>query len=327
MSITEGQRQALIDNLQLEGHMYHPPSKRTFTDTLSVTERARKLRAQYALQAQSLRTRVELRVNRIPTALRKANMGELFSKYEERQQEKAKVPTTEEQKAVIQNDSVLEAQPITEARAPKPMQTAKAKGTKRNSDTMRSAAKENIAIHEDLIANPKKRTKVAQNAATRQPPNPSTVLSPKSANSRTLPQSPVRPTLGSPQKSFNSHPASPLKPMVLPAKIATASLTSMVTEKAKPGRPKAGAGKTAAKRAAASRKKPEAERKVDSEGLRTVSSTSNSSAMSTGTTIVKNVKKGPSTTAKKGMGGKAAGKKVPVAPDAPAAGRRVLRKR
>ena len=46
-----------------------------------VTERARKLRAQYALQAQSLRTRVELRINRIPTALRKANIGELFEKY------------------------------------------------------------------------------------------------------------------------------------------------------------------------------------------------------------------------------------------------------
>lgn len=46
-----------------------------------VTERARKLRAQYALQAQSLRTRIELRINRIPHSLRKANMGELHQKY------------------------------------------------------------------------------------------------------------------------------------------------------------------------------------------------------------------------------------------------------
>ena len=52
-----------------------------------VTERARKLRAQYALQAQSLRTRIELRVNRIPTSLRKANMGELLAKYRERKQQ------------------------------------------------------------------------------------------------------------------------------------------------------------------------------------------------------------------------------------------------
>jgi hypothetical protein len=46
-----------------------------------VTERARKLRAQYTMQAQGLRTRIEIRVNRIPIALRKANMGELFAKH------------------------------------------------------------------------------------------------------------------------------------------------------------------------------------------------------------------------------------------------------
>lgn len=46
-----------------------------------VTERARKLRAQYALQANDLRARIERRVNRIPMSLRKANMGELFEKH------------------------------------------------------------------------------------------------------------------------------------------------------------------------------------------------------------------------------------------------------
>ena len=46
-----------------------------------MTSRARKLRAQYALQAQGLRTRVEIRVNRIPLALRKVNMGDLIAKY------------------------------------------------------------------------------------------------------------------------------------------------------------------------------------------------------------------------------------------------------
>jgi hypothetical protein len=48
---------------------------------MAVTERARKLRAQYALQAQSLHTRIELRVNRIPTSLRNVTMGELLQKY------------------------------------------------------------------------------------------------------------------------------------------------------------------------------------------------------------------------------------------------------
>lgn len=46
----------------------------------TVTERARRLRAQYNVQAQHLRSRVEMRINRIPTALRKATMGDLLSK-------------------------------------------------------------------------------------------------------------------------------------------------------------------------------------------------------------------------------------------------------
>ncbi len=54
-------------------------------DMIIVTERARKLRAQYMLQAQGLRTRIEIRVNRIPMALRRANMGELFLKYAEKE--------------------------------------------------------------------------------------------------------------------------------------------------------------------------------------------------------------------------------------------------
>ncbi|KAK5001282.1 hypothetical protein LTR28_012852, partial [Elasticomyces elasticus] len=66
MGITQAQKQALIDNLQLE-----------------VTERARKLRAQYALQAQGLRARLEMRVNRIPQALRKTKIQELFVRYAE----------------------------------------------------------------------------------------------------------------------------------------------------------------------------------------------------------------------------------------------------
>ena len=62
----------------------------------TVTERARKLRAQYALQAQSLRTRVESRVNRIPKNLRTAKMGELLLKYAEsiQRDEEASVKAT-----------------------------------------------------------------------------------------------------------------------------------------------------------------------------------------------------------------------------------------
>ena len=46
-----------------------------------VTERARKLRSNYNVHAQSLRTRIEIRVNRIPLSLRKAKMGDLLQKY------------------------------------------------------------------------------------------------------------------------------------------------------------------------------------------------------------------------------------------------------
>lgn len=48
----------------------------------AVTERARRLRSNYNLHAQSLRTRIEMRVNRIPMALRKLTMGELMERYE-----------------------------------------------------------------------------------------------------------------------------------------------------------------------------------------------------------------------------------------------------
>ncbi|KAK7745359.1 hypothetical protein SLS53_002855 [Cytospora paraplurivora] len=74
--ITLGQKQALIENLQLE-----------------ITDRARKLRAQYNLQAQGLRTRIEIRVNRIPMALRNVRMGELADQYKNGQHPQLSKPT------------------------------------------------------------------------------------------------------------------------------------------------------------------------------------------------------------------------------------------
>lgn len=44
-----------------------------------VTERARKLRNQYKLQAQSLRAHIEMRINRVPNSLRRSKMGDLES--------------------------------------------------------------------------------------------------------------------------------------------------------------------------------------------------------------------------------------------------------
>jgi hypothetical protein len=88
LKITQSQKQAIIDNLQLESKIVLPTTTMeamvpldSVLLTQAVTERARKLRAQYALQAQDLRARIERRVNRIPLALRKATMGELLEKY------------------------------------------------------------------------------------------------------------------------------------------------------------------------------------------------------------------------------------------------------
>lgn len=46
-----------------------------------VTERARKLRAQYADHAAHLKTRLESRVLRIPQGLRKRKMGDLLDEF------------------------------------------------------------------------------------------------------------------------------------------------------------------------------------------------------------------------------------------------------
>lgn len=101
------------------------------TDSNAVTERARKLRAQYALQSQSLRTRIELRVNRIPTSLRKANMGELFAKYQERKQQAQQTVSavTETQELADNVMPAEEAAPV--SKNPKPALLPQSRGTKR----------------------------------------------------------------------------------------------------------------------------------------------------------------------------------------------------
>ncbi|MCJ1263122.1 hypothetical protein MMC22_002992 [Lobaria immixta] len=329
VGITQGQKQALIDNLQLE-----------------VTERARKLRAQYALQAQSLRTRIELRINRIPKSLRSANMGELVAKHLEKKKEADSPRPLESEFSKPQSK-----QPQAERSLPipdntKPASTARLRGTKRKSDEMENADKENAISHVESLPNPKKRTKAAVGARTRQATNPSTVLSPKSSNSRTLPRSPTRP-LGSPQKPYISHPASPLKPMppfksASPAKAATitatANLTNMTNDKVKPTRAKANTGRKATnppvtvKPAATRTKCGIVNAPIES---RSVSNSSNASNTSAGTTIMKKGGKlntAVTTVASKkknlNMGVRAAGKKIATTSvEAPPAERRVLRKR
>ncbi|KAI5196937.1 hypothetical protein AUEXF2481DRAFT_4697 [Aureobasidium subglaciale EXF-2481] len=176
--ISEAQKQALMDNLQLE-----------------VADRARKLRAQYTLQAQGLRTRLEMRINRIPRHLRKANMGDLLEKH-------------------------LDAQKKTQQRLPSPIKT---KSLKRKSEEASMANKENTQPASAALANPKKRSKpspgptgipTSPNLARSVRPQPlnTAILSPKSPNSRTLPRSPLKsPTTKSPPPLPRPRGAAPLQ--------------------------------------------------------------------------------------------------------------------
>ncbi|KAM0715181.1 hypothetical protein Q7P37_009646 [Cladosporium fusiforme] len=179
MTITEAQKQALMDNLQLE-----------------VTERARKLRAQYALQAQGLRARLEMRVNRIPQALRKRNIQDLLDEHADVAKPKPAAPL-----------------PAASSR-PKAIQYAAPRASlKRTSEHFGADNKENADTQHE-IPNPKKRTKTTTTApantkTARSKAPPSTILSPKSHNAHASKPKPLEKP-----SNFAARPASPVKPTV-----------------------------------------------------------------------------------------------------------------
>jgi Nbl1 / Borealin N terminal len=226
-AITVAQKQALIDNLQLESepisHSYGAP----FLTRHTVTERARKLRAQYALHAQGLQSRLEMRINRVPKQLRTTNIAELIDQYSEQLEPSLKRPLPVPQSAVASSKAALNSriQPI------QPSSPARSRGMKRQSSDMAGGSDK-----ENNIDMPKKRTKTTMAGSSEAGPvratrtasrkvDPSKVLSPKSHNSRQLPQSPFKqPT--SPGKSYLARPISPVKPGTVAA--ATASLASLI---------------------------------------------------------------------------------------------------
>ncbi|KAL2817433.1 hypothetical protein BDW59DRAFT_152628 [Aspergillus cavernicola] len=202
MRITRSQKQALMDNLQLE-----------------ITERARKLRAQYALQAQDLRARIERRVNRIPVALRKANMGELLEKHNVSLRQRENSPRKYRSPAKgSRNFTAMSASGRKKAAtaSPSPRRARKHSPAGIYSDKENAPAS---GEQLDVLKNPKRRTKPAGAAGTSRVVSQEVrgadyrILSPKSSNSRTYPQSPLR---ASPEKpptsSYLSRPMSPLKP-------------------------------------------------------------------------------------------------------------------
>ncbi|KAM3086827.1 hypothetical protein ACMFMG_000950 [Clarireedia jacksonii] len=314
MRISLGQKQALIDNLQLE-----------------VTERARKLRAQYNVQAQGLKTRIEIRVNRIPISLRRKDIGELWTKHSSTGTNASwsplgpPVPPKNSHKKVLVDDS----QPGPSTRL-SPVPVARA--------AKRTSAEAALDKENEHIESPPKRNKAPpilpeRTTSRMKDHHPNQVLSPRSANSRTLPMSPIRPA--SPSKPFLARPVSPFKPVVsLASTVGGGTLKAGMADKAKttraagtrrisphtnPAGPALGRGKRTAAATAGPAPKGGVER----------GSLSEQSDASTATTIVRKpvpAKKAPAKKTVMGtIKGMGAAKKAPTA--STASGGRVLRKR
>ncbi|KAI0443119.1 Borealin N terminal-domain-containing protein [Xylaria telfairii] len=212
LGVTLAQKQALIDNLQLE-----------------ITERARRLRAQYNIQAQQLRSRVEMRVNRIPTTLRKLKMRELPTRsYQPYHPRPAPRPQYVFKPPPVPPKDGTSPKPIPR----KPLPAANpTRGHKRLSNEISGADKEN----QGDIDNPKKRLRAGA-PVVKAPITASQVLSPTTSNTRVLPRD--RPA--SPTKSTISRPASPMKASTT----KSSNLLSSIVERAKATRPAAATRKT-----------------------------------------------------------------------------------
>jgi hypothetical protein len=290
-------------------------------------------------QAQVLRSRIEIRVHRIPMAMRKVNMGELLLKHSETAST-AVVGTSRVEKVKSPAKNLIQEEQSRTSPSPQ-------HGQKRlrcvfqvheyYTPLTRSSDDISVDKENEDIENPKKRPRgpaVPARTTSRSKLQPSQVLSPRSANSRSMPRSPVR-TAVSPAKSQLARPVSPLKPVApTPVGGAAGILTNMV-EKAKTTRGaatrKTADATTATGAGRGKRTAPPAPAPKVGRG-RAISDSSDSST----TTVVRNLavakkvapvkeKKTVMTTIK-GMGSQ---KKLPASKPAaaPTTGGRVLRKR
>ncbi|KAK4211729.1 Borealin N terminal-domain-containing protein [Rhypophila decipiens] len=200
--ITLDQKAALIENLRLE-----------------IAERARKLRSSYNIQAQTLRTRLEIRLNRVPTALRNVTMGELLQKYSvEAQQARTgtlrgpPVPEKDHHSSTLGRYPLQRTANLLALASSSPAHPAK-----RRSREMSGTDKENEYEYIDTL----KKARHGLGPAAEISRNPAQVLSPASSNSRIPPRnghpSSSRPTTAttntsvSPIKSGIARPVSPMK--------------------------------------------------------------------------------------------------------------------
>ncbi|KAI1436585.1 Borealin N terminal-domain-containing protein [Xylaria sp. CBS 124048] len=205
MGITLAQKQALIDNLQLE-----------------ITERARRLRAQYNIQAQQLRSRVEMRVNRIPRTLRRLKMIELPAR------SLPQPPSRHEPKPQY----IARPLPVPTEREESPKHATPRRALPPSSETgnhkrLRNEIPDDKENQGEGIDGAKKRPRGGHANA---PIAASQVLSPTSSNTRVIPRdhpaSPAKPTMG--------RPVSPVKTA---AAKASSNILSNVVDKTKAARP------------------------------------------------------------------------------------------
>ncbi|KAM0437661.1 hypothetical protein ACHAPT_002025 [Fusarium lateritium] len=201
-AITMQQKQAMIDNMQLE-----------------ITDRARRLRAQYSFMATTVRSRVEMRINRIPMSMRHVKMGDLLQKYLEQEQQRATRSAALRKAAATRTSPQKQLRPITHA-------TKAATRTKKRMSDAISGDKENEIEHNE---NAKKRVRGAPNPDMAHHVRPAQILSPTSSNSRLANRS--RPA--SPVKSGIARPASPLKNSGTTRSATATSMLSSMVEKAK----------------------------------------------------------------------------------------------
>ncbi|KAL5596782.1 uncharacterized protein BROUX77_006730 [Berkeleyomyces rouxiae] len=234
--ISQAQKQALIDNLHLE-----------------ITERARRLRAQYNLQAQSLRTRVEIRLNRIPMSLRKLTMAELAQRHVQQQERSAQIAAK-----IAAGLTKSSTEPVLRpGMKAVPSLGASAQATrrfKRTSNAMLGGGdKENDSANTVPIEYPKKRVRGATTTSSETGP----VLSPTSSNSRLVPRSRhLSPIKASPIKVSVSRAVSPVKTsrpnilsnMVEKAKTTRAAMTRKATTASVQSTSSAGSTNTASTR-------------------------------------------------------------------------------
>ena len=334
LRITRNQKQALMDNLQLESMSYNLAPNHN-TDYL-VTERARKLRAQYALQSSDLRARIERRVNRIPVSLRKANMGELLEKHNAQARRGVSSPSKKLVRPSKGARNMTTMSPArnhsttSQSRLAKKQRYGSCCGDMVPANSVVSpeglySDKENApAAGEALdgLSNPKRRANgaggtsrvVSQTVRGEE----SRILSPKSSNSRSYPHSPLR---GSPDKLQMSRQMSPLKPSS-PLRGPQASLAgnsrarNVTGTSARDNRPPSqlrGATRTAGNGPRAVRSP--AQRPPTRQQERRLSTSTTSSTASAGTTIVKSARPATATGTRKPTttSSNAAAKKTTVA--------------